>query len=357
MRAIIRRLVFTLMTTVAAFSVIEVTARVLEPRLVPARSIPLPAPHAPGVADPRGFQTRLEHQRAESGIGLVEDESRGWALAPKSVRKEGRVLCRINSIGLRGPEVEAKAPKEVRLLTLGDSSIFGTDVEEKNVFSSVAAARMTENRGHPVSAVIGGVPGYDSKQARDLFGKIGASVAPDWVVIGAIWSDLFRNDDRNQQLYRRSIVGPFRSLATWRVLRWELAPLLASERVKWIDSPGDVGSLDSEGLAPRTALPDYVHNLEGMIADARKIGARPAFVMLPAPMDFDRTPPPESVAAYRSAMRKVALAAKAPLVDGPALFLAKGSVLSFVDNVHPSKEGHAMLGEALADALLAAPAN
>ncbi len=342
------------MTTTLVLGAVELTAHFLEPRLVPPRTIPLPAPHAPGVADPRAFQTRLDQRRAEKGIGLVEDESLGWTLRPRSVHKEGRVLARINSLGLRGPEVEAKAKDEVRILTLGDSSIFGTDVEEKYVLSTIAAAEMAKQRGQSVTAVIGGVPGYDSAQARDLFGKIAGRVDPDWVVVGAIWSDLFRNDDRNQQLYRRSLVGPFRSLATWRVLRWELAPWLASERVKWIDNASDVGTLDSEGLAARTSLPDYVRNLEGIVKDAHAIGARTAFVMLPAPMDFDRTPPPESVAAYRSAMRKVAVTARAPIVDGPAIFLSQGSILAFVDNVHPSREGHALLGRALADALVAA---
>ena len=83
-------------------------------------------------------------------------------------------------------------------------------------------------------------------------------------------------------------------------------------------------------------------------------GIQPVFLVLPAPMDFDTVPPPETVIAYRAAMATVAREAGAPLLDGPSLFKKEGSMNDFIDQVHPSRSGHARLGHALAD-LLAAP--
>ncbi|MDP2309565.1 MAG: GDSL-type esterase/lipase family protein [Pseudomonadota bacterium] len=335
---------------------VEGSARLVEPLVVPDRTIPLPAPQSPGVASAQGFKNALEQRRRSEGlaVAMTEDESAGWALPPSTVRKEGNVTVRVNALGLRGPEVQPPAEGELRLLTLGDSSIFGVEVEEKYVFSSVAADRLREARGVPVTAYIGGVPGYDSTQSLANLRKVGPALSPTWVVIGCIWSDLYRTDDTTRGTYRREIVGPFRGLAAWRIARWQLAPWLASERVRWLDGVEDIGAFDGEGLAPRTSLAAYRRNLEAIVADTRKLGARPAFVLLPAPMDFDRTPLPVSIAAYRATMKKVADEAGAPLVDGPALFLERGSLSWFVDNVHPSREGHVLLGEALGAALVEA---
>jgi lysophospholipase L1-like esterase len=337
--------------------VLEGLARLAEPHLVAERSIPLPAPRSPGVDDPQAFAQSLQADREAEGlvVHLREDEAAGWSLPPSSVRKEGNIVVRVNALGLRGPEVAPKAPGELRLLSIGDSSIFGVEVEEKYVFSSVAADRIAAARSAPVTAFIGGVPGYDSAQSLTNLRKVGRAVLPDWVLVGCLWSDLYRTDDADRQRYRRELVGGFRGLALWRIARWELAPWLAAERVRWIDDLSDIGTLDGEGLPPRTALPAYAANLEAIVAEVGRVGARPLFVVLPAPMDFDRTPIPPSVAAYRAVMKRVAAAHGAPVVDGPALFLDRGRLTWFVDNVHPSGEGHGLLGEATADAILGAP--
>ena len=355
-RSLSRRLMFSAITVTGCLLLLEGGFRLGETSLIPARSIPLPAPRAPGVADAQAFGQQLKEARQAAGIAvaLVEDERAGWALAPSTVRKEGNIYVRINALGLRGPEVTAKAPGELRLLSVGDSSIFGIEVEEKYVFSTIAADDMAAALHTKVLPFIGGVPGYDSTQSLQNLQRVGAQVQPDWVIIGCLWSDVFRNDDNNQMRYRREVVGPMRYFATWRVLRWWLAPWLLSERVRWVDTPTDIGSSDGEGLPPRTPLPTYIKNLQALGAEARRLGGKPAYLMLPAPMDFDRVPPPASVQAWRAAMARVAAEQGAPLLDGPALFKSEGGMSDFVDHVHPSKEGHILLGHALGKLLLAA---
>ena len=80
-----------------------------------------------------------------------------------------------------------------------------------------------------------------------------------------------------------------------------------------------------------------------------------AFLVLPAPIDLDSVPPPVTIQAYRYAMKRVAEANHAPLVDGSKLFKdMKVTITYFLDNVHPSPEGHRLLGQALAQALIEA---
>ena len=99
-------------------------------------------------------------------------------------------------------------------------------------------------------------------------------------------------------------------------------------------------------------LSEYIQNLKRLTRQIKALGAKPAFLILPAPMDLDPVPPPEAVLAYREAMRQAAAAADAPLVDGPALFVERGVDIGYwTDQVHPDRPGHLLLGEGLYDAL------
>lgn len=334
---------------VAALFVIEASARLAEPWLTPPPpSTPSPAP---GPLPP-DYEARLRAARMDMPVlPMVANETQGWSLPPHEVRRMGPLTIRINAEGLRGPEIVPPVEGERRLLTLGDSSIFGLGVSEPYVFSTVAAAALSKAWGRPVTPYIGGVPGYDSGQSRSQLDLVGPKLDPDWVVIGNLWSDLYRID-RFEPRGDERLEAP-RELATWRVLRLVLAPWLASRKVGWAEGPERVGELGvGDGRAPRVSLADYERNLAAMAARARELGARPVFLMLPAPIDLDPASTPATVTAYRRAMREVADREGAPLLDGPALFVAKGVSLAWwTDQVHPSPEGHVLLGEALAELL------
>ena len=99
---------------------------------------------------------------------------------------------RVNALGLRGPELGGG--DALRVLSLGDSSIYGHSVRIDEVFTSVVAARLTAARPTPpVEGVIGGIPGYSSYQSIRLLDRVGEAVAPDIVVIGNMWSDTFQS--------------------------------------------------------------------------------------------------------------------------------------------------------------------
>jgi len=95
-------------------------------------------------------------------------------------------MVTINSMGMRGEEPTIPKPAGVRrLLTTGDSSIFGFGVADEHVFSEVAARALGDN----VEAINAATPGYSSFQTINLLKLRALETEPDVVVIGNLWSD------------------------------------------------------------------------------------------------------------------------------------------------------------------------
>ena len=335
-----RKLAFSVVVVGLVLAGLELAARAVEPRFS-TRTLPLPFPMP---THDHAFEKRVEEARRAAGdsVPLVFDESAGWTLPPHRTDRYGDAVMRTNALGMRGPDWPPPAPDEVRLLTFGDSSIYGQGVTEAQVFSSVAAQALADRWKRPVTGIIGGIPGYTTGQALALQARVEARLQPRWVVIGTLWSDLLA-------VQSAPVVERPSALASYRVAAQLLAPWLATRKVRFLAAREDVSG---NGVQARTGLTLYLRNLRALAARATADGARPAFLILPAPMDLDAAPPPETVTQYRAAMRAVATEVGAPLVDGVALARRRNATLAWwTDQVHPSSLGHRELGEALAEAL------
>lgn len=352
-----RKLLFALAAAGCGLGTIEVGARLAEPRFFPSnRSIPTASPH---IAEKMAFinRTRADRERVARAIPMVADEQRGWVLPPgRTVLGQDYVIV-TNSLGLRGGELSAKGEREVRLLSLGDSSVFGDGVEEESVFTAVAGRALSAAWGVPVTQVIGATPGHDSAQSLATLRAVGHAVRPDWIVVGNLWSDVYRGDQTSDPLDEQGYY-PARAMARrsafYRIVWRSLGPYLATREVKFMASKDDIGG--AGGVATRTSLVAYLANLRAMAQEAERWKAKVVFVAFPAPMDLDAVPPPDTVIQFRAAMRLVAEESHAPFVDGPRYFREKGATLGFFDDqVHPNAEGHALLGYALAAALVERP--
>ena len=103
-----------------------------------------------------------------------------WEYAP-GLREEGGHSVAINSLGMRGGEwVVPKPPGIRRLLSTGDSSVYGFGVADRAVFLEVAANLLQEG-GSPVEAVNAAIPGYSTYQSRNLLEMRGLALEPDVV--------------------------------------------------------------------------------------------------------------------------------------------------------------------------------
>lgn len=275
---------------------------------------------------------------------------------------DGGVTVTINSLGLRGPELELPKPAGTRrFITTGDSSVFGFGVRDDEVFSSVAAGAL----GDGVEAVVGATPGYSTYQTLNLLRLRGLSTEPDLFIIGNLWSDnnfdAFVDKETIATLtgYEASTVGAVKRVLTnsaiYRVADWKLRVRPQIEKVRVVDwqvSSADRGQI---GLR-RVAIDDYAANLDHLVEIAKGEGADVVFLLLSNNEDLGPQPvgnAPKAWTPYREVMRDTAKRHGAPVIDVPELFRASGLSKEdlFLDKMHPTARGHRMIGEALATLL------
>lgn len=356
-----RKLLYTLLTATVGLGALELLAIALEPPPPGDQDIewyPPPGPSDEQTLVAELFTRRQRHEQnvlVDAPIVMVGDEARGWRMAAPVQAAPGRQggggpqLAGANRLGLRA-DVPAPREGELRLMALGDSSVYGHGVEESRTFVEVAAQELSRRWDRSVLAVNGGVPGYTSSQSLAALREVGEACAPTWIVVGNLWSDVHRlKANETFQAASRPVHDGLSWFALYRTLDRLLNPVARPTRVGWIDDPEDVGGDD----APcRVDLPTYVANLEAMATWADAHGAQPVFLVLPAPLDLDEYPEPATIVSYRDAMKQVARDRDAPLIDGPELFRGNGATLGyFEDRVHPTLHGHALLGWGIAEVL------
>ncbi|MDP6932412.1 MAG: SGNH/GDSL hydrolase family protein [Myxococcota bacterium] len=270
----------------------------------------------------------------------------GWEISPGTGRYFGGTLTTINSIGTRNPEPTPKPDGALRLMTLGDSSIFGARVADGEVFSTIASELLSEHTGRTVEPINGGVPGYSSEQAMRLYRWHLADLEPDFLVIGTLWSDSFNSMETDKEIlsgFYPGFWGSLQKLALYRLL---------DSRVNSKATPVQVEWEFQEGSGRYRVMPqDYADNLATLASEARKDGVVPVFLLLPALEDVNGVELPEPRPTYRDIMREVGTELDVLVVDAAETFRMGTSEL-FVDEVHPSALGHAVLGELLARELV-----
>jgi len=121
----------------------------------------------------------------------VADAMAGWSYRPGATGEfvgprpypiTYRSHIRINSFGLRGPELTAVPPGGLRVLALGDSWTSGLEVEENETYSAVAASLLSQRLGVPVQVINAGVRGYGTDQAWLFYQERLKQLHPDVVL-------------------------------------------------------------------------------------------------------------------------------------------------------------------------------
>ncbi len=272
-----------------------------------------------------------------------------WEQAP-GVRSEHGVTASINSLGLRGPDPVLPKPRGVRrLLATGDSSVYGFGVGDDEPFIQVAA-RLLDVEGHNAA-----IPGYSTLQTINLLEMRALSLEPDVIVVANLWSDnnfgsfvdkeLLSAYTRFERSPRARLERALQPLALYRLLHWRL--VTSSEQAKARTVGWTVGG---EPTGPRrVAVNDYAANIDRIAHMALDAGAELVFVVLPNQDDLVHDPNPKAWTVYRQVLRDAGERFGAPLVDGSSLF--RGGEGLLLDEMHPTPEGHSLLGEELARVL------
>ncbi|MFH1469099.1 MAG: GDSL-type esterase/lipase family protein [Pseudomonadota bacterium] len=286
---------------------------------------------------------------------LTWHPTRLWSLMP-GTRKTIFATCSIGEDGLRGSPPEVPRPTDrQRILVLGDSSWFGAGLADDQTLAVQLEARLRQ-RGLDVEVVNGGVPGYSTEQTLLELEEIGWGYDPTLLMIGALWSDsnydAFRDADLLRRLsLTRSILGRsslFRGAS--RVLAW-LGGQGARRLVTW-----PTAQQAPEWTQRRVPVVDYARNLDTMIRDARARGVG-AVLLAPGnkPILQHGLTAQEAWYPYFRAQERVAEHHGVPLLRAWEALGAQagegGLQALFLDEMHPSALGQALIADA-ATALL-----
>lgn len=99
---------------------------------------------------------------------------------------------RINSLGMRGPEIAVAKPADTyRIAVLGDSVAFGWGVEQDETYAAVLARRLNElPPPHPrYEALNFALPGYNTAIEVATFEHKALPFGPDAVILGFVGND------------------------------------------------------------------------------------------------------------------------------------------------------------------------
>jgi lysophospholipase L1-like esterase len=120
-----------------------------------------------------------------SPTGLVEDAIEPdrhlfWVVRP-DLEAGGTPLT--NSRGFRGPELEAKADDEFRILSIGESSTFARRLADEETYSRLLEKDLAQVDGKTVRVVNAGAPSYTLYQGVELLRRRGLALEPDGVLV------------------------------------------------------------------------------------------------------------------------------------------------------------------------------
>ncbi len=284
-----------------------------------------------------------------------------WVLEPGQY-KHGQYIAPINRHGMRG-RTSVEVPTLVgSILLVGDSSIFGWEVPDGATLGRSLEGAMS-NR---VEVYNGGVPGYSTEQSLRWLDYLLPISHPQLVVIANQWSDSTFSAFVDRELMAETSTFGYRAryhlleLASysrlWRAVRYatrESRGLHPLQRT--IDDMRS--NLDPGEGEPRVPVEDYAENLRKMVSKSREAGADVVLLVLAGAADLKAGESgmdgDDPVLEYRRAMAEIAEETGCPLLLAEAAMRASGLPAStlFVDGIHPSTKGHAVLATALAKLL------
>jgi lysophospholipase L1-like esterase len=248
----------------------------------------------------------------------------------------------INSLGLRGPEVvQPKPAGRRRIACFGDSITFGFGVGDEETYSR-ALGRLLAPRD--VEVLNAGVTGFTSHQVLGWLRRIAPETGLDVVTVLVGWNDQNRRPLTDRDYERRlraarAVEGPLDRLRLYAAMRALYARLGSGRETR-------------AGSVERVPPDHYRENLRAIVSLCRERGITPVFVALP---HRKRAGELVARAPYESILGEVARESGVPLLDVGELGLATrldDNSEDFVDALHLSAAGNALMARRLADQLV-----
>lgn len=242
-----------------------------------------------------------------------------------------------NRFGMRDRDYEqAKPPGTYRIGLVGSSGEMGWGVGNGETYESIAESRLEREPlvpGGPRIEVLNfGVNGYAAIETPAVIASRVAPFAPDAIVYGAHAGDRYFVMSRLAKSLRLGVVPP--------------EPFLV-DLAKELDI--DANTPETWALRRLTPRSDelFARSYERMVEEARKLGAKPIWLWVPLPKsgaDDEREEARMRALAEAAGFTTLSLTGGYGDVDPEALVVAPW-------DGHPNAKGHALLGDALYEAL------
>ncbi len=111
-----------------------------------------------------------------------EPNSEDTYIGPRPWPVEFSTKIKINSLGLRNPEITEKPENGIRILFTGDSRVAALEVKYEQTFVALLEKLLTKELGIPVQVINAGVRGYGTDQSYLYYKERGYKLKPDLVV-------------------------------------------------------------------------------------------------------------------------------------------------------------------------------
>jgi len=210
--------------------------------------------------------------------GLTESHDQlFWALIPNTNKKEpdGTTII-INSNGFRGPELTSKRNNEFRILSLGESTTFGAGVENNETYSALLGNYLDSLTGgkYHFKVLNCGFSAYSSFQSLKYFELYGLDYKPDMLIIYNEVNDYLPSTLRNyghhetsayltdKQLYE----SKFNSMAAKIIKRSEFLKFLnyryAEFKIRSLSKEERIDPLLNIGMRTPSKIPNRLYDIK-----------------------------------------------------------------------------------------------
>lgn len=319
--------------------------------------------------------------QAEAGSSFqslfIPDNRVGYRLRPGAAIRystaEFSTDLAINASGVRDDSgIEPKAADERRVLVLGDSYVFAVQVPFRDTLGEQLEGQLNaSDTGIRWRVLNGGVQGYGPVEQWLFYREIGSAFEPDIVlIVVSVANDAIEAFDARETLARGAVpqmtAAEQRRSTLRQIIRASAVLQLVRQRADQLRARMSA-SIAERPLATYLEEPPpfVVDGLETatdafsrIAADARRNGARVAFILMPArfqthDLDFERISRTTGRALRRhAATERFADALKPigePILDLLPVFLSVDDPagLHFARNTHLSARGHRVTAEAI----------
>jgi hypothetical protein len=283
----------------------------------------------------------------------------------------------INAAGVRGPEIAPPRPDERRIVVLGDSLVLSVQVEIEQTFGQLLEARLNARHDGTTYRVINaGVQGYGPVEEWLFFDHVVADLRPDVVLVAVfVANDAIEALDSARKL---EAGVPLAEEVREEALNWARRLVRRSMVLQTVRLRYDAvrERLRGGGAAPQRPLMTYladpppevqrgldiaVETFGRIEQRASQIGARTAFVLVPARFQLDdgdhrrlgiAVSAAGGVLDRHAATRRFAgalSALEAPVLDLLPLLQREADPvgLFFTRNIHFTPRGHEVVAGAL----------